>query len=526
MVTGPQPASPAASKFLRISVTLVFTLFVALALKTSLHWPLLGDPQVIHYVAFLIHHGFAPYRETFDMNMPGAYLFEGWALTLFGPSDLGWRIYDLFLAATMAASMVVIARRYDWLAGYVAAVIFTLVHLADGPWCEGQRDFVIAVLLTLSCACLFASVRHRKPWLMLPFAFASTMAASIKPTMLPAGLVLLLIASFQLRRSATPLKPYWFCAVGGFALAVGIVAASLLQTHATAAFLNTLTQVVPHYGGLQRYNLPQMLARSLPLPVAIFVLLGILAAILRRSPQTWEEWCLLTFAAFGALSYLAQGKGFPQHRYTLLAFLLLWVCLQLAQAIHRFSPATCIAIAAILCALLYVCPRELARTRAYPRQDGYSKSLEADLTHLGTASLQHHVQCLDIIDGCLTSLYHLQIVQSTGATGDLTLFLPGQAPAIDASRALFLSLIERHPPAVYILSNAQFGVAPRSFNGKLATWPQFANLLHANYVPVQQRAFRDSSPTPTTLGQDSADVAYRIYIRRDSPLLHATPFHP
>src|SRR5579875_1235195 len=81
-----------------------FTLLLAFASATfaylviSWRWPLMWDMQVMHYVSFLIDRGWAPYRQIGDMNMPGAYLFEGWALHLFGSTDLGWRLYDFSLS--------------------------------------------------------------------------------------------------------------------------------------------------------------------------------------------------------------------------------------------------------------------------------------------------------------------------------------------------------------------------------------------------------------------------------------------
>jgi hypothetical protein len=515
-----------AANLFRVVLAVGLAIFLLRALKIVWHWPFVGDAQVIHYVVFLMHHGLAPYREIYDMNMPGAYLFEGWALALFGASDFGWTLYDLFLAATMAAGMITIARRYDWIAGFAAAGIFTLTHFADGPAARGQRDQVMAVLLVVACTFLFESVRLSRAWLMFPFALAAAMAASIKPTLLPVGFFLLVLASFQLRRSGVRLGRYWLYALGGSLLAAAIVVAFLGRTHSTGTFVYTLTRVLPHYGGLRRMTLQEMVAHSLPQPVAIFLLLGIVAAAMRWVRQNWEEIALLAFAGFGALNYFAQGKGFPQHRYTMLAFLLLWICLQILQALTASTRTFYMGVAGIVFCLLFVCRRELYGTRLYPQQDAYSSSLERDLAHLGTAPLQHQVQCLDIIDGCLTALYHLQIVQSTGATGDLSLFQPVLAPEVVDARTKFWSLIQKNPPTVYVLSNAVFGMAPRSFDSKLENWPEFSALIRSEYVPVQQRAFRYSVPIASTLGVDSSDIAYRIYIRRDSPLSHASDFRP
>jgi len=55
----------------------------------------------MHYVAWLIAQGAVPYRDAFDMNLPGVYLIHQAVLGLAGPSDLAWRLVDLaWLAAT------------------------------------------------------------------------------------------------------------------------------------------------------------------------------------------------------------------------------------------------------------------------------------------------------------------------------------------------------------------------------------------------------------------------------------------
>src|SRR3979411_783765 len=80
-------------------------------------WPLVWDAQVMHYINFLMDKGFAPYRDITDINMPGAYLIEGWGMHIFGGGDLGWRVYDFALLGLLGAAMVVIALPYDWVAG-------------------------------------------------------------------------------------------------------------------------------------------------------------------------------------------------------------------------------------------------------------------------------------------------------------------------------------------------------------------------------------------------------------------------
>src|SRR5690348_1969435 len=61
----------------------------------SVGWPLIHDAPLMDYIAWRIASGAVPYRDIFDMNMPGTYLIHTVALRLFGNSDLGWRLFDL-----------------------------------------------------------------------------------------------------------------------------------------------------------------------------------------------------------------------------------------------------------------------------------------------------------------------------------------------------------------------------------------------------------------------------------------------
>src|SRR5499426_2200285 len=61
----------------------------------SLGWPLIHDAPIMHYVAWLIAQGGVPYKDAFDMNLPGVYLIHWLVLSLAGEGDLAWRLFDL-----------------------------------------------------------------------------------------------------------------------------------------------------------------------------------------------------------------------------------------------------------------------------------------------------------------------------------------------------------------------------------------------------------------------------------------------
>src|SRR5206468_11638940 len=86
---------------LRAAVVVVLTAATLWYFYKSIHWQLMVDSPIMHYVKFLMDHGREPYTDITDNNMPGAYFTEAWAMHIFGGSDLGWRIYEYFLLITL-----------------------------------------------------------------------------------------------------------------------------------------------------------------------------------------------------------------------------------------------------------------------------------------------------------------------------------------------------------------------------------------------------------------------------------------
>jgi len=107
-----------------------------------------------------------------------------------------------------------------------------------------------------------------------------------------------------------------------------------------------------------------------------------------------------------------------------------------------------------------------------------------------------------MVDGCMNALYHLQIVQQTGMTGDNLLFPPDtNFTVVRDERQRFWGRVVAHPPDVFVISDEQFMDAA-SFD-KLKRWPQFAQYLAEHYD------LRSAHSFPIT-------VAYRIYVRKGS----------
>jgi len=514
---------------------LVLTLAAATLyyIAISLHWPLLVDSSVMHYVRFLMDHGFEPYQTITDNNMPGAYLTEGWAMHLFGTSDLAWRFYDLFLLAVLTLATVVIARPYDWLAGLYAGGIFVLLHGSEGPNLAAEREQVMTALLLAAYAFLFTAVRRGRPAHLLFFGFLAGLAASIKPTMLPLGALTFLFALLVLRRRRVAVSRYLLWGLLGFSLAFSLDIGFLLVHHAVRPFLFVIGTITPAYVSLRHPGWRMLLSHAVPTNLLLVLPFGLVALALHRR-WNWERWALLLGAAAGAVSFFVQQKGFLHHRYTLLGFLLLLLGLELLPALRRRGLVRWAGAAGILVTLLVSIPHYLLIMHGLSTHSQLTETLEADLRHLGSgsgsssssgsdplAALQHQVQCFDLVMGCLNSLYHLGLVENTGYTGDLLLFSPSRNLASTYYRDMFWREQRKLPADVFVITNQWFG--DTSTFTKMETWPAFVQYLAANYTLAVSRQFPQEGLGQGQAAPSGDPPSYRIYLRNGSQLLARQP---
>ena len=479
---------------------------VAWFLLYSIHWQWMFDESVMHYINLLRDHGKAPYRDILDINMPGAYLVDGWAIRIFGRGDLGWRFYEYLLLGLMSAAMLVIARPYGWFAGWFGAAMFILAHATDGPQMATERDEIMTVLALVGIAFSFEALRRRKPWLMVPFGFAMGMACTLKPTAAPLGLVVLAMAGYALHRRREAPAAYVGLGALGLVLAGAVIVEFFWSTHSFAAFVGLMRNLVPYYTTLAKASDRHLLFYLLPMRILpLGVALGGLV-LLRRDWSDWERWVLALGVLFGASSYMVQHKGTAYHRYALLAFGLLWLGVECVAAARRQGWGRWLAVVCVLGATFAVAPAEVHDVRTLEEQRiELPDALVGDLTRLGGKSLDGQVQCLDMVAGCVTALYRLDLVESQLFLGDCIFFPPGDEPGAPYYSKLFWDEIHRNPPRVIVITTEMLTGGGRMGRwDKLQKWPAFADYLDQAYRLDTSRKF----------GRADYDTAYRIYVRR------------
>ena len=552
------------ARLFRIALAASLTVSALLFFAWSWRWPLVGDASLIHYIAFLIERGMAPYRDLGDMNMPGSYLIEMAAMHLFGMGDLAWRCFDFTLLGLASASFFLIAHpgpaggpsfpaslervgsgapprpRERLLAALFASSLFILIHGRDGLAEGGQRDLTMAVCLLAATAFLFLAVRRdtpkhdprHAPWAATAFGLLSGVAVTIKPTALPLTLVQIALALAAVRRQTEAPRAwlrYLVPAALAYLVAPAIALAFLLREHALSAFLEGFSGIIPYYASLGHRPFGFVLLHSIsPLLPLVLLWLAVLALgprsfdWTRDFTQAWERNCLLAGALFGLAACILQQRALPYYRYPLLAFLLPLLALDLTSTLEsdaartlRSRAARTLAIAALCFGGFFLAPQSAILIHRYRWwETDFILSLEDNLSALGGAQLSGRIHCIDSISGCGNVLYRMRLIPATGVLSDFLLFGPDSAPIVRQTRAQFSEAVLAHPPQVIVVTSHLHIDGPDAYL-KLARWPAFEDWLAANYTLQTEW-----SPTRTARwwSREETPASYRIYVlRRPNP---------
>ncbi len=233
---------------------LSFTLLVVIMF--SLQWPILHDSPIMLYLGFLMDR-FAevPYRDFFDMNMPGTHIAFLVIGSLCGYSDFGIRIADvIFLTALLGLTWLwlrPISRKVAW----CGSVLWGLAYLRYGPAMSLQREYLI--LLPILAGILVATRMPRLPEIPRYFlaGLLFGLAATIKPHAVIALPLLIAFEFYGRRRRGTEASPVTrssmfgivSSAIAGLLIPFVLLAFYLWSKGALVPFLSMATRYWPLY---------------------------------------------------------------------------------------------------------------------------------------------------------------------------------------------------------------------------------------------------------------------------------------
>jgi hypothetical protein len=467
-------------------------LLLAYLVWGSRGWPLIHDAPLMHYVAWLITQGGVPYRDVFDMNLPGVYLLHVAVLRVGGPGDLAWRFFDLaWLGATGALLWAYCRPMSDAVAAGAGAVLFGLYHLSGGAWRAGQRDFLL-------CLFLLAGAYGVARGLELPAGrlalFAGGLALGAGMTVKPhAGLFWLLCAAVAVGAAWRAGRSAWPPAalvLGGGLVVPALVFGWLAGRGGLAPFLAVLTgYVLPLYSQVGRASVLAATrwhawGRALLGLLAGLGLLGVLGA-----PRPWSPRVVLASlgALYGAAHFALQGKGWEYQLYPFALFLCALAPAAIApgparvrlRGLERWGGRRAIALAAwVLLVLVLGAKGVEARESDWIAEKVHRvAALTRDLAPLVPPGAT--VQVLDTTSGGIHALLRLGLRQPTRFLYDFHFFHHADDPRIRALRAeLVAGLAARRPAAVVVLEESW----PEIGYDRLAAFPELAQVLERSFT--------------------------------------------
>jgi len=476
----------------------------------SLGWPLIHDAPLMHYVAWLIGQGAVPYRDVFDMNVPGAYAVHLAVLRMLGEGDLAWRLFDLgWLVATAALLAAYCRGAAGPVAGAGAAVLFALFHLAGGAWRAGQRDFLLCVFLVAGAYGVARSWETGGALMPLLWGGAALGAAvALKPqaALLLAGWS---VAAAARRRRAGGSAVAGAAALLGAGLAVpAVFMAWLAWRGGLGPFLEILGgYVLPLYGAVARVPWWKAIGWH---PYGWPLLAGLSALAVvglwrgRRGTGAARAWLALSGAAYGAAHFAIQGKGWEYHLYPLGAFLCLLAGLAVAPAAPRApAPAPGVgaragraAVAALLAVTVAVIGAKGVDALDAPwiaAKQRVVAALVEDLARIAPPGAA--VQVMDTTAGGIHALLCLHRREPTRFIYDFHFFHDESDARIQALRREFVAALAAAPPAAVVVMRDTW---PAVGYERLAQFPEVSALLADRYALALER---DSE-------------GYRIYAKR------------
>jgi hypothetical protein len=473
-----ESAKPIALRMMQLSVAILL-LATVVALFIGRKWQLVHDSPLMHYVVFLMDHGFAPYRDIVDMNMPGSYIIERAVIHTLGGGIAGWYAWDVItgiVAVAMSCWIAGAGKRYAGIAGGLLAYLY---HLQDGAANLGQRDWSVAVLLLIAFGCTFEMLRTDRPVWMFGFALCCGTAAAIKPVVIIVPFFLLPVICLFQRRAGRGVLPLVVWACVGAAIPLGVVSLFITQWGVWREFLSVLRGLVPYYAGLQQLSYLELLLKE---KFQLVLAAGTVYLFWQnRSWQRWESNLLLGGVIFGAILYFVQRKGWSYHSYSAIAFLMLWMMIEIHEGLRQKQTLRSVAGGMLMLAVLYAPARFLRAERHRTYSMAAVDHLEGDLNRLGGSQLSGRVQCLDMtLGGCINVLYRMKLIQSTGSLYDFYLF-PVQDQAV--SRRLqvsFLNHLKSDAPRVIVLSSHNWPGDTFGYQ-QIERWPDFEHLLAEKY---------------------------------------------
>jgi len=135
-------------------------LFLLVQTLFSLWWRVQHDAALLQYIAHLIlEQNRLPYRDIFDINLPGTHFFFILWIKVFGYGDFGFRLLDVIWSAGVLSLIYKLLLRFGKQAAWVAVALIGLSYISFSPVNSLQREWILALPILLA---VWLTVYHAK----------------------------------------------------------------------------------------------------------------------------------------------------------------------------------------------------------------------------------------------------------------------------------------------------------------------------------------------------------------------------
>jgi hypothetical protein len=486
------------ARWLSWGLIAVLTCWLLGEMVLSTRWRMAHDQAPLFYEAYLMRAlGRMPYRDFFDFQMPGTYLFYYLLGRASNFNEFRIRLIDLGLLLGLMAMTVRLMRPLGMQSAFLAAILFGLKYLQGGPSMALQREYLLLLGIV---AALWLVGEERLPvrWRMFLAGMGVGVAVTIKPQAGIALPVLLAWLRFSdpllLRRALLPL-------LGGVSLPIGGMLIGLLAGGLWSPFWEIVRHYWPLYAqingemevvsGRERWlfilqQFPRLGGHGLWLLPAMLAL-GFSWKRLRSS----TDFRLLTLLLISGIAWgfypSFSGQFFDYHWLPFLYFLLLLASLAMEERL--LQRGWLIGLFSLLLVIAWnvrpptVVLRQLQGKPIAPlggRVDTLAAFLENRLRAGDT------VQPLDWTGGTLQAMLMSRATLATPFVFDFYFYHHVSHPYIQELRRRFMASMETHPPrfVIAIISEDKPWVSGPDTSRE---FPELQAFLEKNYLVRMQR---------------------------------------
>jgi hypothetical protein len=237
---------PARQRLVRVMLAVILGLLAVNAIL-SLRWRFQHDPPILLYIAWLIDRlGYAPYRDIFDINLPGTYAFYYLIGKVSGYTNLGVRCVDLSILAAELVLTWLWMKKLGATIALCGSILWGLCYLQLGSQVSIQREYLIILPLLAGIVLADRFRENNYSWKACGVGLCFGVVAMMKPHA-AIGFPLVLFLQQKDRRMGPFLSRVVLPAAVGFCLPIIAAFSYLWWKDALTSFLDMGLNYWPLY---------------------------------------------------------------------------------------------------------------------------------------------------------------------------------------------------------------------------------------------------------------------------------------